>query len=116
MSISGQGLINEQGGKILETKQTRCLLNYHIFIYFRIAPPTVSYKIHIENQSLTMDNVISRFPGLAEKIFDRLDDESLVNSRTVSRSWSEFTENEMFFLKRIIEKLIGDYEDFQETW
>ena len=63
-----------------------------------------------------MDNIISRFPGLADKIFDRLDDESLVNSRTVSRSWSEFTENEMFFLKRIIEKLIGDYEDFQETW
>ena len=63
-----------------------------------------------------MDNIISRFPGLADKIFDSLDDESLVNSRTVSRSWSEFTENEMFFLRRIIEKLIGEYEDFKETW
>ena len=63
-----------------------------------------------------MDNIISRFPGLAEKIFDCLDDESLVNSRTVSRTWSEFTENEMFFLRRIIEKLIGGYEDFKETW
>ena len=69
------------------------------------------------NDSATLHRlIISRFPGLADKIFDRLDDESLVNSRTVSRSWSEFTENEMFFLKRIIEKLIGDYEDFQETW
>ena len=63
-----------------------------------------------------MDNIISRFPGLAEKIFDRLDNESLVNSRKVSRPWSEFTENEMFFLKRIIKKLIGGYENFQETW
>ena len=63
-----------------------------------------------------MDNIISRFPGLAEKIFDRLDNESLVNSRTVSRPWSEFTEKEMFFLKRIIKKLIGGYENFQETW
>ena len=63
-----------------------------------------------------MDNIISRFPGLAGKIFDRLDNESLVNSRTVSRPWSEFTENEMFFLKRIIKKLIGGYENFQETW
>ena len=63
-----------------------------------------------------MDNIISRFPGLAEKIFDRLDNESLVNSRTVSRSWSEFTENEMFFWRRIIKKLIGGYKDFQETW
>ena len=63
-----------------------------------------------------MDNIISRFPGLAEKIFDRLDNESLVNSRTVSRPWSEFTENEMFFLKRIIKKLIGGYENFQESW
>ena len=63
-----------------------------------------------------MDNIISRFPGLAEKIFDRLDNESLVNSRTVSRPWAEFTENEMFFLRRIIKKLIGGYENFQETW
>ena len=63
-----------------------------------------------------MDNIISRFPGLAEKIFDCLDDESLVNSITVSRSWSEFTENEMFFLRRIINKLVGGYEDFKETW
>ena len=63
-----------------------------------------------------MDKIISRFPGLAEKIFDSLDDESLVNSRRVSRSWSEFTEDEMFFLGRIIKKLIGGYEDFKETW
>ena len=63
-----------------------------------------------------MDNVISRFPGLAEKIFDSLDDENLVKSKTVSRSWSEFTDNEVFFYRRIVKKLIGGYEDFKETW
>ena len=63
-----------------------------------------------------MDNVISRFPGLAEKIFDSLDDENLVKSKTVSRSWSEFTDNEIFFYRRIVKKLIGGYEDFKETW
>ena len=63
-----------------------------------------------------MDNIISRFPSLAERIFDSLDDETIVNSKTVSRSWSEFTENEMFFLRRIIKKLIGGYEHFEEVW
>ena len=63
-----------------------------------------------------MDNIISRFPSLAERIFESLDDETLVNSKTVSRSWSEFTENEVFFLRRIIKKLIGGYEHFKEVW
>ena len=63
-----------------------------------------------------MDNIISRFPGLAARIFDSLDDEILVKSKTVSRSWSEFTDNEVFFFRRIIKKLIVDYEDFKETW
>ena len=63
-----------------------------------------------------MDNIISRFPGLAERIFDSLDDENLVNSKTVSRSWSTFTENEVFYFRRIIKKLIGGYDEFNETW
>jgi len=67
-------------------------------------------------KELKMDNIISRFPGLAARIFDSLDDENLVNCKTVSRSWSEFTENEVFYFRRIIKKLIIDYEDFKETW
>ena len=63
-----------------------------------------------------MDNIISRFPGLAARIFNSLDDENLVKSKTVSRSWSEFSDNEVFFSRRIIKKLIVDYEDFKETW
>ena len=39
-----------------------------------------------------MNNFISRFPGLAERIFDSLGDENPVKSKTVSRSWSEFTD------------------------
>ena len=63
-----------------------------------------------------MDNIISRFPGLAERIFDTLDDENLGNSKTVSRSWSEFTDNEVFFWRRIIKKLAVGNDDFKETW
>ena len=63
-----------------------------------------------------MDNIISRFPGLAARIFDSLDDENLVNSKTVSKSWSAFTENEVFYLRRILKKLIRGQEDFKDTW
>ena len=34
----------------------------------------------------------------------------------MSRSWSAFTENELFYSRRIIRKLIGGYEDFKDTW
>jgi hypothetical protein len=34
----------------------------------------------------------------------------------VSRSWSEFTNNEVFYSRRIITKLVGGYEDFKDTW
>ena len=67
-------------------------------------------------EELKMDNIISRFPGLAARIFDSLDDENLVNCKTVSRSWSEFTENEVFYLRRIVQKLIGGYKNFEDTW
>ena len=63
-----------------------------------------------------MDNIISRFPGLAARIFDSLDDENVVKSKTVSRSWSEFTENEIFYQRRILKKLIRGQEDFKDTW
>ena len=65
---------------------------------------------------MTPNHIFPLFSGLAEKIFDCLDDESLVNSRTVSRSWSEFTEDEMFFSRRVIRKLIDGFVDFKDTW
>ena len=34
----------------------------------------------------------------------------------MSRSWSAFTDNELFYSRRIIRKLIGGYEDFKDTW
>ena len=63
-----------------------------------------------------MDNIISRFPGLAERTFDTLDDENLGKSKTVSRSWSEFKDNEVFFWRRIIKKLAVGNDDFKKTW
>ena len=34
----------------------------------------------------------------------------------MSRSWSEFTENEIFYQRRILKKLIRGQEDFKDTW
>ena len=57
-----------------------------------------------------------RFPHLGQSIFEMLDDENLVKCKEVSKSWSFFMDGERFFWKRIIKKLVGDYDDFQKAW
>ena len=57
-----------------------------------------------------------RVPNVAKDIFNNLNDEDLVKIKEVSRTWSTFMDEEIFFWKRIITKLIGGYNDFKETW
>ena len=57
-----------------------------------------------------------RFPHLGQSIFEMLDDENLVKCKEVSKPWSFFMDQERFFWKRIIKKLVGDYDDFQKAW
>ena len=70
--------------------------------------------------AVTMDNIISRFPVLAVRILDSLDDNNFVNCMMVSRSWSSFTkDDELLFFKRMritLKKLICDYKVFKEAW
>ena len=48
-----------------------------------------------------------RFPHLAERIFDQVDDQSLNNCKEISDEVLEYLENERFFWIRIIKKYIG---------
>ena len=70
--------------------------------------------------AVTMDNTISRFPVLAARILDSLDDNNFVNCMMVSRSWSSFTkDDELLLFKRMritLKKLICGYKDFKEAW
>jgi len=63
-----------------------------------------------------MKNFLIRFPHLGQGIFEILDDESLAKCKGVSKSWSFFMDGERFFWKKIIQKLIKNYDDFQKSW
>ena len=52
-----------------------------------------------------MDELLSRFPDIAEEIFESLNDESLIHCKEVSRWISSFMDEDTKFWKRIIRKL-----------
>ena len=60
-----------------------------------------------------MKNFLLRFPHLGQGIFEILDDENIVKCKEVSKSWSFFMDGERFFWKKIIKKLIKNYDDFE---
>ena len=49
-----------------------------------------------------MEEIIFRFPHLAEQIFEELDSQSLVKGKKTSRTWNEFIDSEKFYYYRII--------------
>ena len=69
-----------------------------------------------------MENVCRRFPHLANRIFDQVDNKSLNNCKEISRDVLEHLNNERFFWIRIIKKYRGPtrfrgrLKDFQEVW
>ena len=65
--------------------------------------------------AVTMDDIISRFPVLAVRILDNLDDNNFVNCMMVSRSWSSFTKDDELLLDELAgmtknEKRIREYK------
>ena len=48
-----------------------------------------------------MEEVIARFPHLAEQILNSLHNKSLADCREVSQTWQEFISNERFYKNRI---------------
>ena len=46
--------------------------------------------------NLVMEELISRFSHLGERILDSLDDKSLINCKMTGRTWNSFIENQKF--------------------
>ena len=66
-----------------------------------------------------MDELLSRFPDLAEDMFENLDDESLLKCKEACRSMSSFLDDNAKFWKRIIRKYLGRIQarqDFKGSW
>ena len=51
-----------------------------------------------------METICKRFPHLAERIFDQVDDQSLDKCKEISEEVLEYLENERFFWIRTIKK------------
>ena len=65
-----------------------------------------------------MDQLLSKFPHIAEDVFENLDDESLVRCKEAGRSLSSFMDEDSKFWKRIIRKYLHNQEnnDFKKSW
>ena len=63
-----------------------------------------------------METICKRFPHLAERIFDQVDDQSLNNCKEISEEVLEYLENERFFWIRIIKKYQSKLKDFPKLW
>ena len=61
-----------------------------------------------------MEDLIMRFPHLAEKIFDTLENKSLTTCREVSKSWNNFVCKKKFFLIRFIEKVVVSFHVLED--
>ena len=62
------------------------------------------------------DELLSRFPHLFEAIFENLDNQSLVRSREVSRTWMTCLDNQKFLLMRKIQKSVEKQFKFHKAW
>ena len=64
-----------------------------------------AFCIHLLEIQLetSMEVVISRFPHIAEKIFEELDNHHFIQSKVISPSWNNFMEGSKFSYFRLIE-------------
>ena len=53
---------------------------------------------------MDIEDLIERFPHIAEQIFEYLDNISLTNCREVVKSWKDFIDNKYLPWKRIVKK------------
>ena len=66
-----------------------------------------------------MDELLSRFPDIAEDILENLDDESLVIFKESSRTLFSFMDEDTKFWKRLIRKYLRYSQEtdvFKESW
>ena len=66
------------------------------------------------SQSLIMDEIILRFPLMAEQIFEELDDQNLTKCRGISNIWYDATEKIQW--TRRIQNLTKENKNHQSSW
>ena len=63
-----------------------------------------------------INNVIVRFPGIAERIFNQLENSSIANCRKVDESWRNFIDDQKLPWIRKILKYSGSLTGFHDQW
>ena len=63
-----------------------------------------------------MEEVFQRFPLIAQKILNHVDNETLINFKKVSRNNADFLEKERFYWIRIIQRYNCLFGEFHEVW
>ena len=63
-----------------------------------------------------MEDLCKRFPALAKKLLQNLDDQSLVIFKETSRDIYSVSTNERAYWLRIIQKYSGNLLEFQNSW
>ena len=57
-----------------------------------------------------------RFPHLSDMIFDHLDNQSLINCKIVSKTWSIYIREQKFYGIRIISEKVKKYQKLTKPW
>jgi hypothetical protein len=63
-----------------------------------------------------MEELCIRFSHLSEKIFDSLDNESLINCKDTSRFWFNYLNGQKFVEIRIIRATVEKFHLIGESW
>ena len=63
-----------------------------------------------------MEEVFQRFPLIAQKILNHVDDETLINFKEAGRNNADFLEKERFYWIRIIQRYNCLFGEFHEVW
>ena len=63
-----------------------------------------------------MEDLCERFPLIAVKVFNILDDQSLVKTRIMNQDIKSFLDNKRFYFLRILASFKGNFVEFRESW
>ena len=67
-----------------------------------------------------IDELLTRFPQVGQKIFEKLDNQSLMNCKQVSKLWYNFLDGQKFpwieILKTIVKKSQNEYYACPQKW
>ena len=66
----------------------------------------------VTQKSVTMEDIIQKFPLISKQIFEKLESKSLGKCRIVGRSWLSFIEKEKFPWIQMVERHVNYPERF----